>query len=52
MPLFCDAALAERIERVEAQLLAKATEAARRRTSELAHLADPAVLAFLTERGY
>jgi GNAT superfamily N-acetyltransferase len=108
VPLFCDAALAERIERGEAQLIAKATEAARRRTSdaagfvipvaggvatfaehgspfnkvaglgfggtpspagldeierafadagtavqiELAHLADPAVLAFLSERGY
>jgi ribosomal protein S18 acetylase RimI-like enzyme len=108
MPLFCDAALAERTERVEAQLIAKATEAARRRTSdaagfvipvaggvatfaehgspfnkvaglgfggtpspagldeierafadagaavqiELANLADPALLAFLSERGY
>ena len=31
LPLFCDAALASRIERVEAQLIAKASEAARRR---------------------
>jgi len=30
-PLFCDAALAARIERVEAQLIAKVSEAARRR---------------------
>ena len=32
MPLFCDTALAERIERAEAQLIAKASEAARRRS--------------------
>jgi GNAT superfamily N-acetyltransferase len=107
-PLFCDVALAERIERVEAQLMARAAEAARRRTGdargfvmpvaggvatfaecgspfnkvaglgfggvpsasaldaierafadvgtpvqiELAHLADPATLTRLTERGY
>jgi len=107
-PLFCDIDLAERIERVEAQLAATATEAARRRTTdtsgfvipiaggvatfaeegspfnkvaglgfggvpsaaalddmerafaacgapvqiELAHLADPAIGALLTERGY
>ena len=31
MPPFCDAALAGRIERVEAQLIAKASEAAHRR---------------------
>src|SRR6266699_3662144 len=31
LPLFCDTALAGRIERVEAQLIAKASEAARRR---------------------
>jgi GNAT superfamily N-acetyltransferase len=31
LPLFCDAALAERIERVEAQLIAKGSEAARSR---------------------
>ena len=30
LPLFCDVALASRIERVEAQLIAKASEAARR----------------------
>ena len=32
IPLFCDIDLAERIERVEAQLIAEASEAARRRT--------------------
>jgi GNAT superfamily N-acetyltransferase len=108
LPLFCDTALAERIERVEAQLIAKASEATRRRRGdttgfvlpiaggvasfaedgspfnkvaalgfggvpsaasldeierafaacgapvqiELAHLADPAIGAHLTERGY
>ena len=106
--LFCDTAVAERIERVEAQLIAKSTEAAHRRSTdtagfvipiaggvatfaeggspfnkvaglgfagvpsaaaldeierafsacgapvqiELAHLADPAIGALLTERGY
>jgi GNAT superfamily N-acetyltransferase len=108
VPLFCDSHLAERIERVEAQLIAKASDAARRRRAdtvgfvtpiaggvasfaepgspfnkvaglgfggvpsaatldgierafaacdapvqiELAHLADPAIGALLTERGY
>ncbi|MGE5290993.1 MAG: GNAT family N-acetyltransferase [Micromonosporaceae bacterium] len=108
LPLFCGTDLAERIERVEAQLIAKASEAARRRRAdaagfvipiaggaasfadegspfnkvaglgfggvpsvaaldeierafaacgapvqiELAHLADPAIGALLTERGY
>ena len=107
MPLFCDTALAARIERAEAELMARASEAARRRGSgagfvvpvaggvatfagdgspfnkvaglgfggvpspsaldeierafaacgapvqiELAHLADPAVGAWLTGRGY
>jgi GNAT superfamily N-acetyltransferase len=108
VPLFCDTALAERIERVEAQLIAEAANAARRRRAttagfvipiaggvacfaelgspfnkvaglgfkgvpsaaaldeierafagcggsvqiELAHLADPAIGALLTERGY
>jgi GNAT superfamily N-acetyltransferase len=108
LPLFCDIALAERIERVEAQLIAKASEAARSRSAgapgfvipmaggvasfaedgspfnkvaglgfsgvpdaaaldeieraftahgahvqiELAHLAEPAIGAFLTGRGY
>jgi GNAT superfamily N-acetyltransferase len=105
-PVFCDTALAERIERVEADLIAKASEAAGRRATagfviavaggvatfaeegspfnkvaglgfgglpsaaaldeiervfaacgapvqvELAHLADPAIGALLTERGY
>ncbi len=31
MPLFCDTVLAARIERAEAELIAGATEAARRR---------------------
>lgn len=31
LPLFCDAALAERIERAEAQLTTEASQAARRR---------------------
>jgi GNAT superfamily N-acetyltransferase len=108
LPLFCDTALAGRIERVEAQLIAEAGEAARRRGGdaagfvlpvaggvasfaeegspfnkvaglgfggapsaaaldelerafaalgapvqiELAHLADPAIAALLTGRGY
>ena len=108
LPLFCDTALAGRIERAEAQLIAKASEAARRRRAdgagfvipiaggvasfaeedspfnkvaglgfggmpgpaaldeierafaargapvqiELAHLADPAIGALLTGRGY
>jgi ribosomal protein S18 acetylase RimI-like enzyme len=107
VPLFCDAALARRIERAEAQLIAEASEAARRRAGtagfvipvaggvasfaeagspfnkvaglgfggvpeascldeierafaardapvqiELAHLADPAIVALLAERGY
>jgi len=33
-PLFCDAALAERIERVEAQLVAQASQAAHRRRND------------------
>jgi GNAT superfamily N-acetyltransferase len=36
LPLFCDTALAERIERAEAQLIAKASNAARRRTDDAA----------------
>jgi GNAT superfamily N-acetyltransferase len=107
LPLFCDTALAERIERAEAELIARASEAAARRAGaagfviplcagvasfaeegspfnkvaglgfggmpsaaaleeieqaftargapvqiELAHLADPAVGALLTARGY
>jgi ribosomal protein S18 acetylase RimI-like enzyme len=35
-PLFCDAALAERIERAEAQLVARASEAARSRGADAA----------------
>ena len=34
LPLFCDTALAERIERVEAQLIAKCSDAARRRRAD------------------
>ena len=41
MPLFCDAALAGRIERVEAQLVAKASEAARRRRADAAGFVIP-----------
>src|SRR5207248_832763 len=108
VPLFCDITLAARIERAEAQLIAKASEAAQRRRAnrpgfvtsiaggvasfaepdspfnkvvglgfdgvpsptaleaiehafatcawqvqiELAHLADPAICALLTKRGY
>jgi len=107
VPLFCDTALAGRIERVEAQLIARCSEAARRRAGtagfvipvaggvasfagegspynkvaglgfggvpdasaldeieqafaacgapvqvELAHLADPAIVALLSARGY
>ena len=33
-PLFCDTAMAERIERVEAQLVARGSEAARRRRGD------------------
>ena len=36
LPLFCDTALAERIERVEAQLVARSSEAARRRRADAA----------------
>jgi hypothetical protein len=41
LPLFCDTALAERIERVEAQLIAKASEAARRRRADTAGFVIP-----------
>ena len=34
LPLFCDTALAGRIERAEAQLIAEAGEAARRRVAD------------------
>ena len=40
-PLFCDTALAERIERVEAQLIAKSSEAARRRGAGTAGFVIP-----------
>src|SRR6266540_3940720 len=40
-PLFCDIDLAERIERVEAQLAATATEAARRRTTDTSGFVIP-----------
>jgi hypothetical protein len=41
MPLFCDTSLAERIERVEAQLIAKTSEAARRRSAGTAGFSIP-----------
>jgi hypothetical protein len=41
LPLFCDTALAERIERAEAQLIAKASEAARRRGADAAGFVIP-----------
>src|ERR1700686_4623532 len=41
VPLFCDGALAERIERVEAQLIATASEAARRRRADTAGFVIP-----------
>jgi ribosomal protein S18 acetylase RimI-like enzyme len=40
-PLFCDAAVAERIERVEAQLIAKSTEAAHRRSTDMGGFVIP-----------
>jgi GNAT superfamily N-acetyltransferase len=40
-PLFCDTDLAERIERVEAQLIAKASDAARRRRADTAGFVIP-----------
>jgi len=40
-PLFCDIALAERIERVDAQLIAKASAAARRRRADGAGFVIP-----------
>ena len=50
MPLFVSTALAERIERVEAQLISAATGAATQ--VELSNFADPAIGAALTSRGY
>lgn len=41
LPLFCDTALAERIERVEAQLVAQSSEAARRRRADAAGFVIP-----------
>jgi ribosomal protein S18 acetylase RimI-like enzyme len=41
LPLFCDTALAERIERVEAQLVARSSEAARRRRTGTAGFVIP-----------
>jgi GNAT superfamily N-acetyltransferase len=41
LPLFCDTALAERIERAEAQLIAKASEAARHRGAGTAGFVIP-----------
>jgi len=41
LPLFCDTALAERIERAEAKLIARASEAARRRRADRAGFVIP-----------
>ena len=41
LPLFCGTALAGRIERVEAQLIAAASEAARRRRADTAGFVIP-----------
>lgn len=41
LPLFCDTALAERIERVEAQLIARGSEAARCRRADAAGFVIP-----------
>src|SRR5919204_621412 len=41
VPLFCDTDLAERIERVEAELIARASEAAQRRREDAAGLVIP-----------
>ena len=41
VPLFCSTALAERIERVEAQLIAEASEAGRRRRADTAGFVIP-----------
>jgi hypothetical protein len=41
LPLFCDTALAERIERVEAELIARASEAAARRRTDTAGFVIP-----------
>jgi ribosomal protein S18 acetylase RimI-like enzyme len=41
LPLFCDTALAERIERAEAQLITRGSEAARRRRADTAGFVIP-----------
>jgi len=53
LPLFCGTALAERIERAEAQLIAKASQAARRRRAEAAGFVIPVAegLASYAEQG-
>ena len=53
MPLFCDTALAERIERVEAELIGRAGEAAHRRAADTAGFAIPIAggLATFAEEG-
>jgi ribosomal protein S18 acetylase RimI-like enzyme len=52
-PLFCDTALAERIERAEAQLIAEAGAAARRRRADTAGFVIPVCggVASLAEEG-
>jgi hypothetical protein len=51
-PLFGSTALAERIERVETQLITTATEAARQRVGAGAFVVPIAGGAALTSRGY
>jgi len=41
LPLFCDTALAERIERAEADLIARSSETARRRGAGMAGFVIP-----------
>jgi GNAT superfamily N-acetyltransferase len=53
LPLFCDTTLAERIERVEAELIARASEAADRRRTDTAGFVIPiagGVASFAEER--
>ena len=51
MPLFCDTALAARIERVEAQLIARSSEAARRRAGTAGFAISLAGVASFAEEG-
>src|SRR4051812_39957448 len=53
LPLFCDAVLAERIERAEAQLVAQGSKAAHRRSGDSAGLLIPVAggVASFAEKG-